>query len=70
VSSTRSQRPPGFFLHLRHQDGTDAVATHRAMHQQFLDIGAMRLIGRRIQPELDRADDPAVQRCGQQHGIP
>jgi len=39
------------------------------MHQQFLDVGAMRLIGRRVQSELDRADNFAVQRCGQQHGI-
>ncbi len=40
------------------------------MHQQFLDIGAVRLIGRRIQSELDRADDLAVQPRGQQYGIP
>jgi len=40
------------------------------MHQRFLDVGAMRLIGRRIQAELDGADDPAVQPRHQQYGVP
>ncbi len=39
------------------------------VYQHFLDIGAVRLIGRRIQSKLDRADDPAVELCRQQYGI-
>src|SRR5258707_10934197 len=40
--------PAGLFLRLRHQGGADAVAAKRAMHQELLDIGPMRLVGRRI----------------------
>ena len=40
-----------------------------AMDQHLLDIGAVRLVGRRIEPELDRADDPAVKLRGQQNGV-
>ena len=39
------------------------------MHQHFLDVRAMRLVGRRIEPELNRADDLAVELCDEQHGI-
>ena len=39
------------------------------MHQHFLHVRAMRLVGRRIEPELNGADDLAVELCGQQHGI-
>jgi hypothetical protein len=60
---------PGFLFDVRHQRRTDAVASRHPMHQQFLDIGAVRLIGRRIQPKLDRADDPSVELCRQQDGI-
>src|ERR1700694_553296 len=40
------------------------------MHPQLPDIGAMRLIGRVTQPELDRPDDLGAEPCGQQYGIP
>jgi hypothetical protein len=39
------------------------------VHQHFLDVGAMRLVRRRVEPELDRADNPAVERRCQQNGI-
>ena len=61
--------PPGFFFHLRHQESADAAAARGAMHQHLLDVGAVGLVGRRIQPELHRAHDFAVQLCRQQYGI-
>src|SRR3569832_996301 len=39
------------------------------MHEQLLDVGAMRLVGRRIQSELDCSDDMAVEPCRQQYSI-
>ncbi|MEA2920227.1 MAG: hypothetical protein QOF07_190 [Bradyrhizobium sp.] len=60
---------PGFLLGPRHQRRADAVTARGAMHQELLDIGAVRLVGRRIQPELDRADDFAAELGRQQHGI-
>jgi hypothetical protein len=40
------------------------------MHQQLLDIGAVRLVGRRVQSKLDRADNFAVEPRRQQHSVP
>jgi hypothetical protein len=59
----------GFFFHPRHQCGADAASARGAMYQHFLDIAAVWLVGRRVQPELNRADDPAVEPCRQQHGV-
>jgi len=38
------------------------------MHQQFLDIGTVRLVRWRVQSELHRADDAAIEFRGEQHG--
>jgi hypothetical protein len=40
------------------------------VHQHFLDVGAMRLVGRRIEPELHGADDSSVEACRQKDDIP
>ena len=39
------------------------------MHQHFLDVGAVGLIGRRVEPELHGADDFAVELCREQNGV-
>src|SRR4051812_22168529 len=39
------------------------------MHQQFFNIGAVRLIGWRIQSELHGADNPAAERCSHQYRV-
>ena len=60
---------PRFLLNPRHQRRCNAAAARGAMHQCFLDVGAMRLIGRRIEAELDGTDDFAVQPRRQQYGV-
>ena len=39
------------------------------MHQQFLDIGAMRLVRRHVETKLHGADDAAVQFGRKQNGF-
>jgi len=61
--------PTRFLLGPRHQGGACAMAARRSMHQQFHDVGAVRLIGRRIEAELHCPDNPVVELCCEQHGI-
>ena len=41
----------------------------RAMHQQLLDVAAMRLVRRHVETELHGADDAAVELGRDQHGL-
>src|ERR1043165_4970574 len=52
-----------------HQSRAEAVLARRAMHQQLLDVAAMRLVWRHVEAELHGADDAAAELCGHQNGF-